>query len=220
MASLWWKLKQKLPSVEKEVRLFELRRKIFHCIGILFPILTLNVDPKILMQILCVIIIPMIILDYNNWLKYLIKIPKGSVLLHLLREHEMIYGQLCGLSWLFLGYFVVLAGCDRYLVAMAMAVLIFCDMMSALIGKNLGKINMCGKTLEGTLAYILTGFIVLIVFLRYFVPQDTFDGLYLIIAVVVSAFAELIAKSIHIDDNFAIPVSFCYTYQALMLAFG
>ena len=220
MDGLWWKIKKKIPSVEKEVRLFELKRKIFHCIGIIFPVLTLNVDTQILMQILCVIIIPVVVLDYNNWLKFLVKLPKGSVLLHLLREHEMIYGQLCGLSWLFIGYFVVLAGCDKYLVAIAMAVLIFCDMMSALVGKNLGKINMCGKTLEGTLAYILTGFIVLIVFLRCFVPKDTFDGLYLIIAVVVSAFAELIAKSIHIDDNFAIPVSFCYTYQALTFAFG
>ena len=220
MSNLWWKLKQQLPSVEKEVRLFELRRKIFHCIGIIFPVLTLNVEPKILMQILCVIIIPIIILDYNNWLKYLIKLPKGSVLLHLLREHEMIYGQLCGLSWLFLGYLVVLAGCDKYLVAMSMAVLIFCDMMAALVGKNLGKIKMCGKTLEGVIAYVFTGFIVLIVFLRHFVPLDTFDSLYLIIAVIVSAFAELIAKSIHMDDNFAIPVSFCYTYQALTLAFG
>lgn len=203
----------KAPTVSRGKKLFELRRKIFHTIGVIFPFITYYFDRQFILKIFAIIIPFVIFFDYNNLLRYFIKIPPGSILKKLMREHEMIHGQLCGMSWLFLGYTIILVACDEYLVILAMTVLVFCDAFAALIGQNFGKIKICEKTLEGTVTFALVGCVIVEIF-QHFLPGQ-FNSLHLIIAVIVAAITELISKNIRLDDNFSIPLSFCFTYVLL-----
>ena len=203
----------KAPTISRGKKLFELRRKIFHAIAIIFPFITYYFDRQLILKMFAIALPLIIIFDYNNLLRYFIKIPPGSILKKLMREHEMIHGQLCGMSWLFLGYTIILVACDEYLVMLAMTILVFCDAFAALIGQNFGRIKLCEKTLEGTVAFVLVGCAIIEIFQHYLPGQ--FNSLHLIIAVIVAAITELISKNIRLDDNFSIPLSFCFTYILL-----
>lgn len=159
----------------------------------------------------------MIVFDYNNWFRYLNTIPViGRILTKLLRNNEAIGHNLCGLTWLFIGYTIILASYDKYLVVIAMTIFVFCDMASALVGKNFGKLKVFGdKTLEGFFAFIVVGDLVMYFIMKYMNNVSNFDVSFLCIALVVTAVVELISKSINIDDNFSIPIAFCSTYKIL-----
>ena len=203
----------KVTTVSRGKRLFELRRKLFHAIAIIIPFLTYFWDKQLILRILLVTIPFVVIFDYNNLLRYFVKIPPGNILKKLMREHEMIHGQLCGLSWLLIGYAIILLVCDEYLVMLAMTILVFCDAFAALIGQNFGRIKICEKTLEGTVTFALVGCVIVEICQHYLPGQ--FNSLHLIIAVIVAAITELISKNIRLDDNFSIPLSFCFTYILL-----
>ena len=215
--SLFLHIKSCLPSVKREQRIFEIKRKFFHLLGLLFPLLTIYCDNRILLLVSCIATFCMIVFDYHNLFHYLCKIPViGVLLIRLLRKDETVNHNLCGLTWLFIGYTIILASYEQYLVVIAMIIFVFCDMASALIGKNFGKFKICvNKTLEGLIAFVVVGDVVLYFIMKYMSNVVSFDVSFLCIALVVSAIVELISKSIHIDDNFSIPLSFCATYKIL-----
>ena len=215
--SLFLHIKSYLPNVKREQRIFEIKRKIFHLLGLLFPLLTIYYDNRILLLVFCIATFCMVVFDYNNLFHYLCKIPViGLLLIRLLRKDEAVNHNLCGLTWLFIGYTIILASYEQYLVVIAMIIFVFCDMASALIGKNFGKLKICGnKTLEGLIAFVIVGDIVLYLIMKYMNNVICFDVSFLCVALITSAIVELISKSIHIDDNFSIPLSFCATYKIL-----
>ena len=205
----------------KVERSFETRRKLFHLIGLIFPIATIHFDKNILLCLSASFTAILVVADYKNWASFLKKIPRGNALISLFREHELIHGQLCGMSWLFIGYTIILCSCEKYLVAMSMAILIVCDAVAAIIGKNFGKHKICGaKTFEGSMAFFFSGLFVIMLFLNNIIPATMFFNVYfLILALIFSAIVELVAKNVMIDDNFAIPITFCFTYKTLMTIF-
>ena len=214
-------LKKIIFTSSAEARMAELRRKCFHFFGLGFSFAIVLLPQKIAILIAITILIPLLVVDYNNLLSWLKKLPRGDIFINLLREHELVHGQLCGLSWIFIGALVVVTLFDKYLASMAMAVLIFGDAFAALIGKNFGHIKICGKTLEGSLAFIVFGMIVVCLYQYYILPKIGINVLFninfLFCAVAISAITELVAKQILIDDNFAIPLMFCLTYRILTI---
>ena len=206
-----------------DLRKAEFRRKIFHLIGFIFPFASIFGEQKMILLCTILFIVPFIVIDYNNWLIFLKKIPRGTILIQLLRQHELIHGQLCGVSWLFLGFIVTYSSCDKYLVSLSMSILIVCDACAAIIGCNYGRIKICGKSLEGYIAFISTGIIVIAVYIKYIIPIGIdvmqFNILFLVISLVVTATAELVAKNIMVDDNFIIQIAFCFTYKVLSVLF-
>lgn len=195
-------------------------RKILHIFGgMLIPIFILLLPNRICIILNIVVLLPVLIIDYNNWFYFLNKIPKGNLIIQLLREHEMIKGKLNGLSWLLLGTFAVICFCDKYLSALSIAVFIVGDAMAAIIGKNFGKIKLCcNKTLEGTLSFVLSSGFIGVCFLRYIFPD--FNIYYIIFAILISSIVELVSKNIGVDDNFTLPLSFCVVYKCLEVVFN
>ena len=200
--------------------IFEFRRKIFHLVGgIIPPILALIFPTRFLMWIALPSAIVFIILDWNDLLKYLFKLPCGSFFKGILREEEIKKGELCGLSWALIGFVLILliAGNNKWLMSIALAVWIFCDAMAALVGKTKGKHKIVGqKTMEGVLAFFFTGMFIIFVY-KVISPVAYIDIYFLIIALMFATIVELYAKNINIDDNLAIPVGFCAVYQALCI---
>ena len=212
----------------KEERHKENIRKAFHFCGLIIPLMILLLSQKVSILILLCILIPVLIADYNNFAIRYKNIPYSNVLLQLFREEELVKGKLSGFSWLLIGLLLSIVAFDKYLVALSMSILIVGDACAALIGKNFGKIKLCGsKTFEGTFAFIVFGSITALVcteyvfnqsnFLKDVIEYTNFDSLFVCFAVVVASIVELTSKSIEIDDNFAVPLSFCLTYDILMI---
>ena len=200
----------------KEDRKKENARKLFHVVGGLFlPFFVLLLPQKICILLNIVVLIPLLIIDYNNWILFFNKIPKGNLITQLLRDYECVKGKLTGLSWLLIGTLIVITVFNKYIVSLSIAILIIGDASAALIGKNFGRIKICGKkTLEGTLSFIISGCLVYVCFYNFIFPANIiFNTYFVLFSIIVSAIVELFSKNINIDDNFALPLSFCLSYK-------
>lgn len=204
-----------ITDYSHKIKLFEIKRKIFHLFGFFFPIFTYYLDTSLLLKIALCITVPLVIIDYNNIMLLLLKKMKFYILLNLIRKKERRYGILCGLSWIFIGYVVILSLCDKNLVIIAMSLLIVCDALAAIIGKNFGTIKICNKSLEGTLSFILSGYLVVCI-LSYYLPIGNMNTQYLILSLIFSAIVELFSDRLRLDDNFSVPLSFCFFYNMLV----
>ena len=220
----------------KEERRRENIRKAFHSLGIIIPFVILFFEQKTIIILLVVATVLLLIADYNNFFLLLKKNSFLNKFIFLFRDEELVKGKLTGLSWLLIGMLITVVAFDKQLVALSFAVLIFGDAFAALIGKNFGRIKLCGsKTFEGSLAFIISSFVVSYFFIKHLsqlmsllqliafktvtTATTTLNMTYVCIAILFSSIAELVAKNIEIDDNFAIPVTFCTVYMIMTILF-
>ena len=90
----------------------------------------------------------------------------------------------------------------------AFAILILSDTSAALIGRKWGRHRFFnGKSLEGSLAFLLTGWIIAAGFCFAGGLSNTILAVWLG-GVAVSCVAEFFNEQIHLDDNFTIPLMF------------
>jgi dolichol kinase len=124
----------------------------------------------------------------------------------MLRRHEksMQKKTLNGASWVLLSAVFCVLVFPRLITITAFAILIVSDTMAALIGRRFGTRRYRDKSLEGSLAFVLSAVVVIL-----FTPKAA--GLWMeyvlaAVAAVAGAGAEVLSFDI-IDDNFAIPVA-------------
>ena len=75
------------------------------------------------------------------------------------RDHEK--NQLTGASYLFLGASLVAILFSKKIVVIGLLVMSFSDSLAAIIGIQFGKTKLFDKTLEGSVAFFLTTFLIL-----------------------------------------------------------
>jgi dolichol kinase len=111
-----------------------------------------------------------------------------------------------GATWVFISALLIIAFFPKFIAVTALTILVISDISAALIGRKFGKTKFLGKSLEGTLAFFITGIMIIIVYGIIFHASWTYF-LFGFISVIVGAFFESISKSIKLDDNFTIPLS-------------
>lgn len=145
--------------------------------------------------------------DYANGGRYLGRLY-GKLFKNMLRS-EVKPGQ-----WIVSGGAPVLAAAllvnlifPPQIAAAALAVMLTGDAAAALAGRKFGKHKLVnGKSLEGTLSFILVGYgFLALTGIINGMPQKFF--LWGILAVITGAVVELFTAQIKLDDNFTIPVS-------------
>ena len=107
--------------------------------------------------------------------------------------------RLTGASYVMIGSLVVLTFFESRICIPALLIMSFSDSAAAIIGKKYGKTKIFNKTLEGSFAFLITSFIIVI----FFIPDINFT--FSMIAILVSTIVELMPKS-NLDDNLLIPI--------------
>lgn len=170
----------------------ELWRQLIHASGVFIVVLSYFLPPQLLI-ILCVAILVFVVLVFR--LDHYHNIPFFSTILRLAkREHDER-----GFIYFFIGIIITLY-LFQFNIAIANAailILLFGDSASTLIGKRFGKIKLpfqSHKTLEGSLAFLVVGFLVSLTQLP-FIPA------------LAGAFAGTLTEAYSpIDDNVPIPL--------------
>ncbi len=185
----------------------EALRKIFHLMLILAPIMYLQLGKWLSVAIFAAVAAVVVSLDYMRRSNPAVKTIFAKIFGLILREHELDGTKLCGASW------VALATCINFLLfspeiaVTAYLILVISDAAAAIVGRNFPSQPFFEKSLNGAVAFFVTGLIVVIACGIFFHSRVWFYlfGFFALTAVTVIESRPSLFK---IDDNFVIPIAF------------
>ena len=127
----------------------------------------------------------------------------------ILRPHERRGGFLSGATYVLISALLCVAIFPKLITLAAFSILIVSDSSSAIFGRAFGKHRFLDKSLEGTLAFIASAWLVILIVPKAGpMPIEYFIGAF---AAIVGGVAEAASVTLHLDDNFSIPVSIGFT---------
>ena len=188
---------------------FEVRRKVFHLIGLSMPLLYRGfawpipfpgIERATAAAILGAITAGLIVLDVARWRWPTFSVWFDGQLEGLMRHHER-GGHVTGSTWLIGGAFATVLCWPKEAAVLALAYIIVGDTAGALIGRRFGKHKLwkgARKSWEGALAFVAACMLVTLALGQPLSPRY-------VIASVVAATVE--ALPLPLDDNLSVPVA-------------
>jgi glycerol-3-phosphate acyltransferase PlsY len=174
----------------------EIRRKIMHTYPLAIPIGYHYLSKEIVLMILIPIgacyIFCDILRHFHQGFK---KVFDRIITSHFLREQEK-HG-LIGSSYFILGVLLAIVLFPKAVAIASLYILIICDATAGIVGSGWGKTRVFSKTWEGSIAFFISGMVVIAFTMRDNLLWGT-------LAVVGAALVELVPTGL--DDNFTIPL--------------
>jgi dolichol kinase len=193
-----------LPAVENNY-LGEVARKGIHLLSLSIPIVYFFIDRSTALAILVPLTVVVGAADLARLYHPGFRTLYSRLFDWLLRPHERDEQakRLNGATYVLLSACLCIIIFPKVIVITAFSLLIISDTSAALIGRKFGSRPFLKKSFEGTLAFFLSGLLVVA-----FTPKVEYLPLEYILggaAALLGAFVE--AFSISIDDNLSIPLS-------------
>ena len=187
----------------------EVKRKLIHLSSLWMPVAILLIPGRFAS---CILFGILFILTLAVERAYVLKVPVITPVYNFFFG-KMLRKEPSPNAWIVSGGAPVYAAaaltclCFTPLCAAAgMTVLLTADAAAALVGRKSGKHKLVnGKSLEGTLAFILTGTIAAGVCFLAVGASSLLP--FTLPAVILAAAAELFQKQLKVDDNFSIPLA-------------
>ena len=174
----------------------EIRRKIMHTYPIAIPIGYTYLSKETVLMILIPIGAVYVFCDvFRHFHQGFRELFDKIFTTHFLREQER-HG-LIGSSYFIFGAVASIILFPKEAAIASLYILIFCDAAAGIVGSGWGRIRIFKKTLEGSLAFVVAGMIVIAFTMRH-------NLLWGVLAVIGGALVELIPTGL--DDNFTIPL--------------
>lgn len=185
----------------------ELTRKIIHICSLSIPIGYYYLSYPTAVSILIPFTLLALFFDYGRYfippIARFVNWSFGSIL----REHERDSSR----KLLSGGSYVVISAClcilifPKVIAITSFSILIISDTASALLGRRFGKRHFLDKSLEGTIAFVLSAWLVVAFSPKVFgLWQEYVIGL---CAAFAGAIIEAMSVRLHVDDNFSVPIS-------------
>lgn len=153
--------------------------------------------------------VSLIVVEYGNHKKWaLFTLLYGRLFNRVLRDSEKQEKfRISGAPYVLLAAFLVVILFPNVVAMTALSVMLIGDTAAALIGRQFGrhKINNQTKSVEGSLAFWISSFCVLLFFYFCFSQKISFL-IFGALGITAAMLAEIFEKQIHIDDNFSIPM--------------
>lgn len=128
----------------------------------------------------------------------------------ILRSHES-KGSFSGAFYIILATLIAITFFDKLTAMVAISIVIISDSVAAIIGTKYGKHKLLGKSWEGSLAFLLSAFLIIVGF--FGLEANLF---YVALIALSISFVELISKKINIDDNLSIVLATCFLIKILL----
>lgn len=185
----------------------ELARKIIHITSLTIPIGYYYLTYSTALWILIPFTLFALFIDYGRY--YIPPIAKfvdwsfGSIL----REHERDSKRklLSGGSYVLISACLCVLIFPKIIAISAFSILIISDTASALIGRRFGKNHFLDKSLEGTISFIISACIVVVIAPKVGgLWQEYCIGF---AAAFIGGIIEAMSVRLRVDDNFSVPIS-------------
>jgi dolichol kinase len=191
----------------------ELIRKGIHLGSLSIPIGYYFIRRNTALEILIPITIFSIVIDVGRFYIPAIQRMVQQLFDRIIRPHERHPGLLSGATYVFISALFCVAIFPKLITVTAFSILIVSDGSSAIFGRAFGKHRFLDKSLEGTLAFILSAWIVVLITPK--VGPMAIEYFIAAFAAVVGGIAEAASVTLHLDDNFSVPVSVGVTMWGL-----
>lgn len=191
----------------------ELVRKGIHVVSLSIPILYYYVTRPTALAILVPFALFSFVVDFGRHYVGAIQRLVGKIFDPILRPHERKSGLLSGATYVLVSAVFCVLVFPKLITITAFSILIVSDASSALIGRKFGRHRFFDKSLEGSLAFLLSAWIVILL-----TPKAGHDPIELAIAAIAAAVgtvAEAASASTRLDDNLSVPVSIGFTMWGL-----
>lgn len=202
-------INQKLEPVEKydEVPFsVEIWRKLFHLVSLSIPVIYTFVSREFALIVLSIITILAIFIDLMIKRDNIVKVVIYKIFGKLFRKYERQNFVFNGATWVLISATLNVILFPKLATITSFYVLVISDASAALFGKRFGKTRFLNKSLEGFLAFVFSGFIVVsLVWLGFSLPISfLFSAL---AGVVLAGIVESSSALLHIDDNLGVPLA-------------
>ncbi len=204
------------PLPDKDISVKdELVRKGIHLASLSIPVVYYFIPRQTTLEFLVPFLIFSVFVDvgrhYMPWLKRIV----NKVFFRLLRPHERDDSKmlLSGATYVLISAALCVFIFPKLITVTAFSILIISDASSAIFGKMWGKHPFLDKSREGTMAFVVTAWIVVAL-----APKAVGTGVeYAIgaIAAVAGAVVEAASVRLRFDDNLSVPISVGFTMWGL-----
>jgi len=197
---------------------FELLRKGIHLTSLSIPLIYSMIERELALAILIPLMTMFLIVDaLRSWHTPTFRLYE-RIFGRMLRHHEKTPEKKTfnGATWVLISATFCVLVFPKLIAITAFAILIVSDTVAALVGRRYGTRMYRGKTLEGSSAFVLSAFVV--VLLTPKVAGEAMEYGIAFVSAIVGALAEVASFDI-IDDNFAIPVAIGFTLWVLYILF-
>lgn len=199
---------QKKKKVDNITFEQEILRKGIHLVSLNIPVIYIFVTREFALWVLGILMLLAVGIDiaskYDNFVRDFLFRYFGKMLRHHEKNRDLLI--LNGASWVLIASFVTVFIFPKIIAIMALMILIISDISAALIGRRYGKNKIWNKSVEGTMAFIISAMLVVFLLGNFFRANQCFfvSGF---VASIVGGFVELVSTKIKIDDNISIPMS-------------
>lgn len=185
----------------------ELLRKIIHLSSLSIPIGYYFLSYETMLWVLIPFTLFALFIDYGRYyiksINRFFKWAFGPIL----REHERDNTRklLSGGSYVLISACLCILLFPKIIAITAFTILIISDTASALIGRRFGKNHFLDKSFEGTVAFIISAWIVVIISPKVSaIWTEYFLGF---AAATIGGIMEAMSVRLRVDDNFSVPLS-------------
>ncbi len=198
---------QSAPSADITYRQ-ELFRKSIHLCSLSIPIIYAFITRETALWILTSIFLPVLAIDLaRHWIPSLERLVR-KIFGGMMRAHELDEQRILlnGATYVLLSALLCVLLFPKIIAVTAFTVLIVSDISSALIGRKFGKTKFLDKSLQGTMAFWISSWIVVGVI--WSLTQASWHyALIGAVATFVGGIVEAASIRLKMDDNFSIPLS-------------
>jgi dolichol kinase len=184
----------------------EILRKSIHLCSLSIPVVYYFIPRNTALIILGIMTAIALILDLGRYFSKTIAKIFYRLFGFMLRQHEVDHEKrnLNGATYVLLSGFICVLIFPKVIVVTAFAILIISDTTAALIGRRFGTHKFLFKTLEGTLAFFISGIVVVLLS-----PKIDYRFSEYIIGIVGAGFGAIVENLSYglADDNLVIPIS-------------
>ena len=185
----------------------EIIRKAIHMNSLSIPIVYSFISQETALTILIPLAIIAISLDFLSKINQSIQKVFYTIFGKIMRPYEVNKKfVLNGASWVLISAILCIWVFPKPFAITGFAILIISDVSAALIGRRYGKHKLFNKSWEGTSAFIISAFLV-ILFIGIVSSAPYTYFVFGFASAIISGFVEAASGVMKIDDNISIPVS-------------
>jgi len=185
----------------------EILRKAIHLASLSIPVSYIFFTRENMLSLLIPATILFIIFDLlSQNVKFFINLMM-KFFGNLLRPHEKKgKGLFNGATWVLISATICVLVFPKIITISGFTILIISDISAALIGRRFGKHKFFDKSWEGTISFMVSAIIIILIYFNMFSLPNSYliTG---IIAAIIGGFVEAVSKVIKVDDNLSIPIS-------------